>query len=105
MENIADEDMYLYYQVDYVLTEVPTDAAFHAQFRRVNRLPYKTDYTILLDGIQGKGSICGYLYGVWRTQQWLVGRRRNKILHGWRHTVPNDLWNRNRRLFLRLLRF
>ena len=28
MENIADEDMYLYYQVDYVLTEVPTDAVY-----------------------------------------------------------------------------
>src|SRR5690349_4552051 len=33
MENIADKDMYLYYQVDYILTDVPNDAAyFHAQF-------------------------------------------------------------------------
>jgi hypothetical protein len=31
MENIADEDMYLYYQIDYILTDVPDDAAyFHA---------------------------------------------------------------------------
>ena len=41
------EDMVLYYQVDYILTEVPDDAAyFHAQFRRVNPLPYKEDYTL-----------------------------------------------------------
>ena len=40
MENIDNEDMVLYYQVDYILTEVPSDAAyFHAQFRRVNPLP------------------------------------------------------------------
>lgn len=75
MENIADEDMYLYYQVDYVLTDVPTDAAyFHAQFRRVNRLPYKTDYTIL-DGIQGKGQYVGtYMaYGAHNNGWWGEG--------------------------------
>ena len=34
MENIDNEDMVLYYQVDYTLTDVPKDAAyFHAQFR------------------------------------------------------------------------
>ncbi len=59
MENIADADMYLYYQVDYVLTDVPDDAAyFHAQFRRVNPLAYKQDYT-LIDGIKGKGQYVG----------------------------------------------
>ncbi len=38
MENISDKDaMSVYYQVDYTLTEVPSDAAyFHAQFRRSN---------------------------------------------------------------------
>lgn len=38
MENINDKDeMRLYYQVDYTLTDVPDDAAyFHAQFRRSN---------------------------------------------------------------------
>ncbi|MES1223105.1 MAG: glycoside hydrolase family 172 protein, partial [Bacteroidota bacterium] len=42
MENIDGEDMVLYYQVDYILTAVPDDAAyFHAQFRRVNPLPFK----------------------------------------------------------------
>ena len=50
MENIADEAMILYYQIDYTLTDVPEDAAyFHAQFRRVNLQPYKQVYT-LVDG-------------------------------------------------------
>jgi len=32
-ENLGDEEMTLYYQIDYTLTEVPADAgAFHAQF-------------------------------------------------------------------------
>src|SRR5450631_4839526 len=59
MENIDDKDMTLFYQVDYVLTEVPADAGyFHAQFRRVNPLPYKSNYT-LVDSIQGKGQYVG----------------------------------------------
>ena len=59
MTNIAEEDMVLYYQINYALTEVPADAAyFHAQFRRVNPLPYKEVYTIL-DGIQGQGHYVG----------------------------------------------
>jgi len=59
MENIGDEDMVLYYQVDYLLTEVPADAAyFHAQYRRVNPVPFKQDYT-LVDSIQGKGQYVG----------------------------------------------
>jgi len=59
MENIDDKDMVLYYQVDYVLTKVPSDAAyFHAQFRRVNTLPYKSVYT-LVEGIKGKGQYVG----------------------------------------------
>ena len=64
MENIADEDMVLYYQVDYILTEVPADAAYlHAQFRRTNPLPYKTDYT-LVDNIKGRGQYVG-TYMAW----------------------------------------
>jgi hypothetical protein len=59
MTNTADEAMTLYYQIDYTLTEVPEDAAyFHAQFRRVNPLPYKDVYTIL-DGVQGRGHYVG----------------------------------------------
>jgi hypothetical protein len=59
MENLDEKSMTLYYQVDYVLTETDEDAAyFHAQFRRTNPLPYKTDFTIV-DGINGKGQYVG----------------------------------------------
>src|SRR5512136_796433 len=59
MTNIADEAMTLYYQIDYTLTAVPDDAAyFHAQFRRVNPLPYKQVHT-LLDGVRGQGQYVG----------------------------------------------
>ncbi|MEO5984178.1 MAG: glycoside hydrolase family 172 protein [Ferruginibacter sp.] len=64
MENIDEKDMVLYYQVDYILTEVPSDAAyFHAQYRRVNPLPYKKNY-VLVDSIQGKGQYVG-TYMAW----------------------------------------
>jgi len=64
MENINTEDMILYYQVDYILTEVPADAAyFHAQFRRTNPLPYKENY-VMIDGIKGKGHYVG-TYMAW----------------------------------------
>lgn len=59
MENLGDTDMTLFYQVDYLLTDVPADAAyFHAQFRRVHNLPYKQDY-VLIDEIKGKGHYVG----------------------------------------------
>jgi hypothetical protein len=59
MTNIGEEEMTLYYQIDYTLTETPKDAAyFHAQFRRANPLPYKEDYTIL-DGVRGQGHYVG----------------------------------------------
>ena len=58
-ENISNEDMTLYYQINYTLTDVPEDCAyFHAQFRRVNPLPYKDVYTIL-DGVKGCGQYVG----------------------------------------------
>lgn len=75
MENIADEDMVLYYQVDYILTDVPSDAAyFHAQFRRVNPIPFKQNY-VLVDGIRGKGQYVGtYLaYGTHHNGWWGEG--------------------------------
>ena len=59
LTNIADEEMTLYYQIGYALTKVPDDAAyFHAQFRRVNPLPYKQVYTIL-EGVKGRGHYVG----------------------------------------------
>ena len=64
MENINDTDqMTLYYQIDYTLTDVPADAAYlHAQFRRQNTNE-TSDYTII-DGIKGKGHYVG-VYMAW----------------------------------------
>ena len=48
MENIGDQDMVLYYQIDYTLANLPKDTGyFHAQFR--SETPLKTEglYTIL----------------------------------------------------------
>ena len=87
MTNLADTDMVLYYQIDYSLMDVPADAGyFHAQFRRVNPLPYKTDYTIL-DGVKGWGHYVGHVPGLGRPQHRLVGRGRDQVLHGRRHDV------------------
>ena len=75
LENIGFEQMTIYYQIDYTLTEVPADAGyFHAQFRRTNPLPYKEDY-ILLDGVQGKGHYVGahMLWGVNNNGWWGEG--------------------------------
>jgi hypothetical protein len=74
-ENLGDDEMTLYYQIDYALTEVPKDAAtFHAQFRRVNPLPEKEVYTIL-DGVRGMGHYVGtYLaWGVHSNGWWGEG--------------------------------
>jgi len=63
-ENLAGEDMVLFYQINYALQEVPAETAyFHAQFRRVNPLPYKEVYTIL-DGVEGWGHYVG-TYMAW----------------------------------------
>ncbi len=67
MENIGEKKMTLYYQIDYTLTDVPDDAAyFHAQFRRINPLPYKEVYTIV-DGIKGQGHFVG-CYMLWHSK-------------------------------------
>ena len=59
MENINSETMTLYYQIDYTLTEIPSDAAyFHAQYRRTNPVDEKALHT-LLDGVKGWGQYVG----------------------------------------------
>ncbi len=64
MTNIAAQEMTLYYQITFTETNIPDDLAyFHAQFRRVNPLPYKQVYTIL-DGAQGQGQYVG-TYMAW----------------------------------------
>lgn len=75
MENLDREPMRLYYQIDYASTQIPKDAAyFHAQFRRVNPLPYKQVYTIV-DNIKGKGHYVGtYMaWGVHNSGWWGEG--------------------------------
>jgi hypothetical protein len=48
-----------FYTINYTLTDVaPDDAYFHAQFRRINPLPDKTDY-VILDGVKGQGHYVG----------------------------------------------
>ncbi len=64
LENISHEQITVFYQINYTLTDVPEDAAyFHAQFRRVNPLAYKDVYTIL-DGVRGQGHYVG-TYMAW----------------------------------------
>ncbi len=59
LENLDDQTMTIYYQIDYTLTRVPEDAAyFHAQFRREDPLQAKGQYTIL-DGVKGRGQYVG----------------------------------------------
>lgn len=54
----------LYYQINYVETDVPDDAAyFHASFRRSNPLGYKEVHTIV-DNISGRGQYVG-TYMAW----------------------------------------
>lgn len=75
MTNISADSMVVYFQINYTLTEVPDDAAyFHAQFRRVNPLPYKEVYT-LLDGVEGQGQYVGTVmaWGVNNTRWWGEG--------------------------------
>ena len=105
MENIGEEKLYVYYQINYALTDVPDDAAyFHAQFRRMNPLPYKEVYT-LLDGVKGARPLRRDLHGLGRQQRRLVGRGRDQVLHRRRRSLPDHLRHRHRGLFLRRLQF
>ena len=75
LENRDEESVTYYYQIDYILADVPDDAAyFHTQFRRNNPLPYKSVHTIL-DGVKGKGHYVGtYLaWGVNNNGWWGEG--------------------------------
>jgi hypothetical protein len=59
LENMGDSRATVYYQIDYSLEQIAHKTPyFHAQFRRVNTLPYKEVFTIL-DGIQGRGHYVG----------------------------------------------
>jgi hypothetical protein len=59
IENLDDEMITIYYQIDYTLTEIPEDAAYlHAQFRREDPVKQAGTYTIL-DGVEGEGQYVG----------------------------------------------
>ena len=59
MENMSQKNAGLYFQIDYSLEKVAKKTQyFHAQFRRVNTVPYKEVYTIV-DNIKGKGNYVG----------------------------------------------
>ena len=63
LENLSDEEVTLYYQINYTLTDVAADRAyFHAHFRRVNPLPYGDVHTLL--DVEGSGHYVG-TYMAW----------------------------------------
>ncbi len=70
VENVWEEQVEgFFYQVDYELAGVGDDEAYlHAQWRRSNPLPDRTDHTIL-DGVTGQGQYVG-TYIAWQSQQW-----------------------------------
>jgi hypothetical protein len=62
--NLDKNQMTLYYEINYCLADVGEKAGyFHAQFRRVNPVPFKEVYTVV-DGIVGKGHYVG-TYMTW----------------------------------------
>lgn len=59
IENIGADICSIYYQIDCEEKELTPDTLyFHAQFRRVNPLPYKEPY-VILDNIKGNGHYVG----------------------------------------------
>ena len=75
MENRASEKATVYYQINYSLENIEANTPyFHAQFRRVNKLPFKEVYTIV-DKIKGRGQYVGtYLaHGARKSGWWGEG--------------------------------
>ncbi len=67
LQNLSGEEIILFYQVDYTLTDVPEDAGyFHAQFRRKKKTSGGI-YT-LVDSIEGRGQYVG-TYIAWGTKK------------------------------------
>ena len=59
MENRSEKQTTVYYQINYSLEKIEANTPYlHAQFRRVEKLPFKEVYTIV-DGIEGKGQYVG----------------------------------------------
>ena len=71
LENLGDADCNVYYQIDCEEKTIPQESLyFHAQFRRVNPLPYKEVYTIL-DNVKGNGHYVGtYMHWGVKSNGW-----------------------------------
>ena len=71
VENTGATNANIYYQIDCEEKALSPDSLyFHAQFRRVNPLPYKEVYTIL-DNIKGNGLYVGtYLHWGVKSNGW-----------------------------------
>jgi len=66
LENLGEEEVVIYYQIDYCLTDIPQDVLyFHAQWHRENPLQYKKVYP-LLENVHGKGKYVG-TYLAWQS--------------------------------------
>lgn len=65
VENIGTEEAGgFFYQIDYALTDVPSDLGyFHAEWRRSNPVAYMATHTVL-DNVKGKGQYIG-TYMAW----------------------------------------
>ena len=65
IENVNNDDVVFYYQIDYELCELPDEIAyFHAFWNRTNPVKYKEVYTII-DKIEGRGHYVG-TYLAWQ---------------------------------------
>ena len=71
VENIGEDACNIYYQIDCEEKQIPTNSLyFHAQFRRVNPLPYKEPY-VILDNIKGSGHYVGtYMHWGVKSNRW-----------------------------------
>lgn len=71
IDNIGGDEVRIYYQIDCERKSIdPSSLYFHAQFRRVNPLPYKEVYTIL-DGVKGNGVYVGtYIHWGVKSNGW-----------------------------------
>lgn len=71
VENIGTGACSIYYQIDCEEKEISPDSLyFHAQFRRVNPLPYKEPY-VILDNIKGNGHYVGtYIHWGSKSNGW-----------------------------------
>lgn len=71
VENRGADRCNIYYQIDCEEKTLSKDALyFHAQFRRVNPLPYKTPY-VILDNIKGNGHYVGtYMHWGVKSNNW-----------------------------------